>query len=93
MVFGHGVVDESISKPADLFQRGQKHPADIHRPLLVARRGGRLWSLSNRRLASLMIFQALHRDRCMKAWCTIVSDDTERFDLACTTTSEGSWPG
>ena len=34
-------------------------------------------SLSNRRLAALLMFQALHRDRCIKAWCKIVSDNTE----------------
>lgn len=34
-------------------------------------------SLSNRRLAALKMFQALHRDRCIKAWCKIVSDNTE----------------
>lgn len=36
-----------------------------------------------------MMYQSLHRDYCIKAWCIIVSDDTEKFDEANDTNNEG----
>ena len=50
---------------------------------------GKLSCLSNRRLTALMMYQSLHRDSCIKAWCEIVSHDTEKFDEANDTLNDG----
>ena len=36
-----------------------------------------------------MMYQSLHRDSCIKAWCEIVSHDTEKFDEANDTLNDG----
>ena len=36
-----------------------------------------------------MMYQALHCDVCVKAWCRICSDDTEKFEEANITRHKG----
>jgi hypothetical protein len=90
MMFGHGGEDnESIFKLVDQMERGIKAAGDINEPLDVAQHDGKLCSLSNRRLTALMMFQSLHRDIVVKAWCKICSDDTQKFEEANSTSSDG----
>lgn len=90
MMFGHdGVDDESIFKLVDQLQRGEKSPVETREPLDVAQHQGCFCSLSNRRLTALMMYQGLHRDRVVKAWCRICSNDTEKFEEANSTKNEG----
>jgi len=90
MMFGHGGKDdESILKLFDQLQRGNKQASQINAPLDVAQYSGKLCSLSNRRLTALMMYQGLHRDACVKAWCKIVSCGTEKFDDANSTQTDG----
>ena len=70
-------------------QRNHKLPGDIHQPLDVVQHQGRFCSLSNRRLTALMMYQAMHRDWTVKAWCRICSSDTQKFEEANSTTNEG----
>ena len=65
------------------------HTADINKPLDVAQYQGQFSSISNRRLTALMMYQGLHRDVCVKAWCRMCSHDTERFDMANDTMNNG----
>ena len=85
-MFGEG---ESIFKLVDQLERGEKNPGDINRHLDVAQYDGGFRSLSNRRLAALMMYQSLHRDRPVKAWCRVCSNDTEEFESKNTTTTRG----
>ncbi len=55
----------------------------------VAQHDGNFCSLSNRRRVALLIHEALHRDKAVKAWCKIVSDETETFLDANSTTTNG----
>ena len=66
-----------------------RNSGDIAQPLDVAQHNGNFCSLSNRRLTALMMYQALHRDSAVKAWCTICSSDTEKFEDANSTQNEG----
>lgn len=46
------------------FQKGLREPDDLDEPLEVIDTGdGKFWSLSNRRLVSLLMYQALHEDK------------------------------
>ena len=81
--------EESIFKLVDKLQRGERAPGGIHEPLDVAPHQGMYCSLSNRRLTALMMYQALHRDVCVKAWCRICNDDTEKFEEANSTRNRG----
>ena len=36
-----------------------------------------------------MMYQALHRDVCVKAWCRICNDDREKFEEANITRHKG----
>ena len=81
--------DESVFKLVDQLLRGTRAPSDIREPLDVAYYNGQLRSLSNRRLTALMMYQALHRDRTVRVWCRICNSDTERFERANDTTTEG----
>ena len=38
---------------------------------------------------ALMMYQALHCDVCVKAWCRICNDDTEKFEEANITRNKG----
>ena len=79
MAFGHdGAADDRIYKLVGHLRRGQKHPVSIHKPLLAAQRGSRIWPLPSRRLTALMMPQAMRPGRCAKAWCLAAGDDTER---------------
>lgn len=90
MMFGHdGIDDESMFKLVDQPLRGEKLPEDINQPLDVAQHQGHFCSQSNRRLSALMMYQALHRDRVVKAWCRICSSDTQKFEDANSTNNEG----
>ena len=75
--------------PCDKLQRGKKAPGGIHEPLDVAPHQGMYCSLSNRRLTALMMYQALHRDVCVKACCRICNDDTEKFEESNSTHNKG----
>ena len=86
MVFGDG---ESIFKLVDQLERGDKTPGDINKHLNVVQYQGHFVSLSNRRLAALMMYQSLHRDRIVKAWCRICSSDTEEFETKYKTANHG----
>ena len=80
-MFGHdGIEDASIFKFGDQWQRGIKAAGYINEPLDVAQHDGKFCSLSNRRLTALMMFQSLHRDITVKAWCNIRSSDTQKFE-------------
>ena len=81
--------EESTFKLVGQLQRGEKAPSGIHEPLDVAPHQGMYCSLSNRRLTALMMYQALHRDVCVKAWCRICNDDTEKFEEASITRNTG----
>jgi ankyrin repeat protein len=85
MMFGDG---ESIFKLVDQLERGAKNPCDINKHLDVVQYEGDFISLSNRRLAALMMYQSLHRDRLVKASCRVCSNDTEEFESKNTTTSQ-----
>merc|ERR1712086_410600 len=90
MMFGRGGEDnESIFKLVDQLQRSVKSVGDINEPLDVAQHDGKFCSLSNRRLTALMMFQSLHRDITVKAWCRICSDDTQKFEEANSTSTDG----
>jgi len=86
MMFGH---DESIYKLVDQLQRGIKVPGDIDKQLDVVQHNGNFRSLSNRRLTALLMYQNLHRDMTVKAWCKICSDDTQEFEEKNMSTSDG----
>jgi len=86
MMFGEG---ESIFKLVDQLERGNKKPGDINKHLDVVQYQGNFLSLSNRRLAALMMYQSLHRDRVVKAWCRICSSDTEEFETKYKTENQG----
>merc|ERR1712137_361048 len=89
-MFGHhGIDDDSIYKLVDQLQRGIKVPSDINEQLVVVQHNGHFRSLSNRRLTALLMYQSLHRDMTVKAWCKIDSHDTQWFDKANNTTSDG----
>ena len=81
--------DDSVFKLVDQLLRGTRAPSDIRKRLDVAHYSGQLRSLSNRRLSALMMYQALHRDRTVRVWCRICNSDTERFERANDTTTEG----
>lgn len=90
MMFGHGGHEaSSIFQLVDELQRGSKEPSDILECLDVAPHDGKFFCLSNRRLTALSMHQALHRDCMVKAWCRIVSSDTQKFKDANTTQNEG----
>ena len=90
MMFGHnGVEDASILKLVDQLQRGVKVAGDINEPLDVAQHNERFYSLSNRRLTALMMFQSLNRDITVKAWCKVCSSDTQKFEEANSTSTDG----
>ena len=90
MTFGHhGEDDDSIFKLVDQLQRGLKTPGDTNEPLDVAQHKENFCSISNRRLTALMMYQALPRDFAVKAWCTIRSSDTQKFEEANSTENEG----
>ena len=67
------------SKHVDQLERGDKTQGKINKHLDVVRYQGNFVSLSNQRLAALMMCQCLHRDHTVKAWCKICSSDTEEF--------------
>ena len=46
-----------------------------------------------RRLTALMMYQALHRERPVKAWCKICHWDTQKSEEANSTTNEGGAGG
>ena len=86
-MFGDG---ESIFKLVDQLERGEKKPGDINKHLdVVQHNGTSFFSLSNRRLAALMMDQSLHRDSVVKAWCRICSSDTEEFGTKYNTANQG----
>lgn len=76
-------------KLVDQLQHGIKQPVDISEPLQVALFDGKMYSLSNRRLAALMMYQALHRDVMVKASCIICNFDTEKFEQRYSTQNQG----
>ena len=82
MMCGDG---ESIFKLVDQLERENKKPGDINKHLDVVQYQKNFLSLSNRRLAALTMYQSLHRDRIVKAWCRICSNNTEE-QLTFTTT-------
>ena len=98
-MFGHGnEVDESIYKMVNRLIRGTMTPKDIAEPLeIVDFRGadGRreIYSLSNRRLTALRMYQALCEDHLVEAFCVVRSRDNEKFNekfvRSCTTTNGG----
>ena len=85
-MFGDG---ESIFKLVDQLERGDKTPGDINKHLDVVQYQGNFLSLSNRRLAALMMYQSLHRNRVVKAWCRMCSSDTEEFETKYNTANQG----
>lgn len=89
-MFGHDRIDDdSVFKLVDQLQRGEKRAVDIDKPLDIVQYHGHFYSLSNRRLTALMMFQNLHRDRAVKAWCRICSSDTEEFETKHQTSNDG----
>ena len=60
-----------------------------NKPLDVAQHHRNFLSLSNRRPAALVMYQSLHRDRVVKAWCRICSSDTEEFETKYNTANQG----
>ena len=52
---------------------------------------GKVWSLSNRRLMVLLMYQAVHRDECIKARCVVRSRTwkNNRFRRSKTTITDG----
>ena len=94
-MFGHGNEDnDSIYKLVDQLLRGTTTPTDIEEPLeIVDFRGadGRreIYSLSNRRLTALQMYQALRGNEMVEAFCVVRSQDSEKFNRSCTTTTGG----
>ena len=95
MMFGHGNEDnDSIYKLVDQLLRGTTTPNDIEEPLeIVDFRGadGRreIYSLSNRRLTALHMYQALRGNEMVEAFCVVRSQDSEKFNRSWTTTTGG----
>ena len=87
MMFGDS---ESIFKLVDQLERGENNPGNINKHLDVDQHEGGFLSLSNRRLAALPMYQSLHRDRTVKAWCRICSGDTEEFEKKTYNNKSGS---
>ena len=64
----------SMYKLLDQLQRCEVTAEELE-PMDVVWDGGNLWSMSNRRLAVLLQYQALHRDRAVSARCVRRSPD------------------
>ena len=47
------------------------------------------WRCNGSSQLRLMMYQALHCDRKVKAWCRICNSDTQKFEQANSTTNEG----
>eukprot|EP00927_Polykrikos_kofoidii_P047846 TRINITY_DN42129_c0_g1_i1.p1 TRINITY_DN42129_c0_g1~~TRINITY_DN42129_c0_g1_i1.p1 ORF type:complete len:493 (-),score=26.26 TRINITY_DN42129_c0_g1_i1:47-1462(-) len=81
----------SIFKTFDEFQRGVKTPQQLEEPLDVCVHEGKLFSLSNRRLFTLLMYQAVNRDREVLAPCIMRSKTWSqgKFNEAFTTQNDG----
>jgi hypothetical protein len=97
--FTHDTIDSrlhfrnqsSIYKTFDDLQRNKMAPSDLDEPLDVCYDDGKLWSISNRRLMVLLMYQSLHRDRVVEAKCHIrdISWANYKFRKALTTKNKG----
>ena len=77
------------SKHVDQLKRGDKTQGKLNKHLDVVRYQGNYVSLSNQRLAALMMCQSLHRDHIVKVWCKICNSDTEEFQAKYKTANRG----
>jgi len=97
--FTHDTIDsrlhfqnqKSIYKLFDDLQRGVKEPKDVDEPLDIVVRDGKVWSLSNRRLMTLRMYQSLHLDQAVYAPCIARGEDWKggKFFAAKTTKNDG----
>ena len=70
MMFGHGsIANESILKLVDQLHHGDKAASNTNQRMDVVQHRRHFVSLSNRRLAVMIMYQSLHRDRVVKVWC------------------------
>ena len=83
------IYQDRIFKLVDQLECGDKKPHEIIKPLDVVQYEEGFLSLSNHRLATLMMCQSLHRDRSIKAWCRLCSHDMEEFEKKHKTTNHG----
>mmetsp|Transcript_1148 Transcript_1148/g.1942 ORF Transcript_1148/g.1942 Transcript_1148/m.1942 type:complete len:415 (-) Transcript_1148:269-1513(-) len=83
--------ERSLYEAFDHLQRKALHPADFNEPLDVCYKDGIYWSMSNRRLVALLMFQALHRNETIYAECILRSTTWKKgkFKKACTTKNKG----
>merc|ERR1712224_509859 len=82
---------QSLFKLFDELQRKCKVPQDIGEPLDVCLHEGLLYSISNRRLFVLLMYQAVHREIPVKAQCILRSKEwaNGKFGRALTSMNEG----
>merc|ERR1712202_33447 len=78
-------------KTFDDLQRGKLAPAGLEEPLDVCLYEGELYSMSNRRLVVLLMYQALHLDRSIMAPCVLRDTvwKNNKFQRALTTRNNG----
>ena len=80
MIFAHDEREgRSVYETTDNLWRGVTTTRDIT-PLEVVYFGGKLWSLSNRRLAALKMYQALSGDKVIWVRCFLRNEQHPRFD-------------
>ena len=72
MAFRRGEPD-SVHELVQQLHSGTRKPNDTDEPLDVVELNGEFWSLDNRKLAALVMYQSLHRDTLVKASCRICS--------------------
>ena len=82
---------QATCKTFDGNQRGVTQPDDLREPLDVSLHGGNYYSMSNRRLLVLLMYQAIRRDRAIEAPCVLRDQKWNggKFKKADTTRNNG----
>merc|ERR1711904_394271 len=81
--------EESILQILEHLQHNDVASGDMTQQLDVVQHEGNFYCMSNRRLTALMMYQGLHRDNPVRAWCRICSGDTQKFREANSTLNSG----
>ena len=88
MIFAHDAREgRSVYETTNQLWRGEITTRDIT-PLEAVYYDGKLWSLSNRRLAALKMYQALSHD-VIWVRCVLRNEQCQKFDRASTTLNDG----